>query len=54
MSSFKGDGGTSDLVEDLRIDVGTLASDAYDLVLTVKDLVAGTQATSRSSFSILD
>ena len=54
VSSFQGDGGSSDLVEDLRIDVGALASDAYDLVLTVRDLVAGTEASTRTSFSLLD
>ena len=54
MSSFKGDGGTSDLVEDLRIDVGSLGSDAYDLLLTVRDLVAGTEASAHTTFSLLD
>jgi GWxTD domain-containing protein len=53
-STFKGDGGTRDLVEDLRIEIGSLASDAYDLVLTVRDLVSNAEATSRSSFSIVD
>lgn len=53
-STFTGDGGTSDLEEDLRVDVSSLASDAYELVLTVRDLVAGTEATRRSRFSILD
>jgi hypothetical protein len=53
-SRFTGDGGTSNLEEELRVDVASLASDAYDLVLTVRDLVAGTEATRRSRFSILD
>jgi len=53
-SKFTGDGGTSDLEEELRVDVSSLASDVYDLVLTVRDLVAGTEATRRSRFSILD
>jgi len=53
-SSFIGDGGAPDLEENLRVDVSSLASDAYELVLTVRDLVAGTEATRRSRFSILD
>jgi len=53
-SQFTNDGGSSDLEEELRVDVSALASDVYDLVLTVRDLVAGTEATRRSRFSILD
>jgi GWxTD domain-containing protein len=53
-STFTGDGGTSDLVEELRVDIGTLSSDAYDIVLTVRDLVSGHETATRSSFSILD
>jgi len=52
--SFTGDGGTTDLVEELRIDVGSLSADAYDVVLTVRDLVAGTEASAQGRFSILD
>lgn len=53
-SSFQDEAGTSDLVQELRVDVGALASDTYDVVLTVRDLVAGTEATARSRFSILE
>lgn len=52
-SSFTDLGGTSELVQELRVDVGALDSDTYDLVLTVKDLLTGAEATARSSFSIL-
>jgi GWxTD domain-containing protein len=51
---FADEGGASDLFEELRVDVGALASDTYDLVLTVKDLTSGAQATSRTSFALLD
>ncbi|MFQ5598988.1 MAG: GWxTD domain-containing protein [Candidatus Krumholzibacteriia bacterium] len=53
-SSFMGEAGTSELVEDLRIDISALEEDAYDIVLTVRDLIAGTEATARSAFSILE
>jgi hypothetical protein len=53
-SSYQDMGGTSDLVQELRVDVGALASDTYELVLTVKDLSSGTEATARSSFSLLE
>ena len=52
-SSFKNESVTADVVEELRVDVGELASDTYDLVLTIKDLVAGAETTSRTAFSIL-
>lgn len=52
-SSFKSEAVTSDVVEELRVDVAALASDTYDLVLTIKDLVAGAETTSRTAFSIL-
>jgi hypothetical protein len=38
----------------IRVDVGALASDTYDLVLTVRDILSGAETTSRSSFAILD
>ena len=41
-------------IEELRIDVENLQQDIYDLVLTVEDLVSGTQATTRAAFSIID
>lgn len=53
-SSFFGTGNTSMRIEELRIDVGNLKQDIYDLVLTVKDTVSGTEATKRASFSIID
>lgn len=53
-ASFNGDGGTRELVEELRIDVGALASDNYEFVLHVRDLVGGGEATSRTVFTILD
>lgn len=53
-SSFKNEGVTSEVVEELRVDVAALASDTYDLVLTVRDLVANSETTSRTAFSILD
>ena len=53
-SSFTDEGATSELVQELRVDVGALASDTYDLVLTVRDLQSGAEATSRTGFSILD
>jgi GWxTD domain-containing protein len=53
-SSFRNEAGASQVVEELRVDVGALDSDTYDLVLTVHDLVSGSETTSRSSFSILD
>lgn len=52
-SSFEDEGGTTDLTQELRVDVQALASDTYDLVLTVRDLLAGTEATSRTAFSIV-
>jgi GWxTD domain-containing protein len=53
-SSFSGTGNTSMRIEELRIDVENLQQDIYDLVLTVEDLVSGTEATTRSAFSIID
>lgn len=53
-SSFMGVGVGRDLVEELRIDVNSLDQDAYDLVLTVTDLVSGKEASARSAFSVLD
>ncbi len=53
-SSFEGDGGTAERVEELRIDIASLSEDSYDLVLTVEDLISGQQATSRTAFSILE
>ena len=52
-ASFTGEGGTSELVEELRIDIAALDEDVYDLELTVKDLVSGQQATQRGSFTVL-
>ena len=53
-SSFSSTGNTSLRVEVLRIDVENLEQDIYDLVLTVEDLVSGTEATTRSAFSIIN
>lgn len=51
---FADEGGFADLVQELRVDIGTLSSDTYDLVLTVRDLQSGVEATSRTSFALLD
>src|SRR5262249_32958676 len=53
-SSFKNEAVRSDVNEDIRVDIGALAPDTYDLVLTVRDLVGGGETTSRKSFSIID
>jgi hypothetical protein len=53
-SKFEDEAGSSDLVQELRVDIGALASDTYDLVLKVRDLTAGVEATSRSSFSLVE
>jgi GWxTD domain-containing protein len=53
-SSFTDEGGSSDLVQELRVDIGALGSDTYDLVLKVRDLVSGSEATSRTRFSIVN
>ena len=52
-ASFEGEGATREPVEALRIDVATLSEDTYDLVLLVRDLVSGHEATTRTAFSIL-
>jgi len=44
----------TELVEELRIDIGELDEDVYDLSLTVTDLVGGGEATTRSSLTILE
>jgi GWxTD domain-containing protein len=53
-STFRSEAGTSQVIEELRIDITALESDLYDLVLTVHDLIANVETASRSSFSILD
>lgn len=52
-ASFIGEGGASELVEELRIDIGTLDEDVYDLELAVEDLVSGQRATQRTAFTVL-
>ncbi len=53
-ASFEGEGGTRERVEELRIDIANLSEDTYDLVLSVRDLVSGEEATTRTAFSILE
>ena len=53
-SSFAATGNTRTRIEEVRIDVANLDQDVYDLELTVEDLVAGTRATTRAAFSILE
>ncbi len=52
-SSFAGSGTTSNSMEVLRVDIGVLKQATYDLVVTVHDLVAGTQAESSTAFSVV-
>jgi len=52
-ASFTGEGGTRELVEELRIDITSLDEDVYDLELAVEDLVSGQRATQRTSFAVL-
>lgn len=51
---FSDIGGSSELYQELRVDVSSLAADTYDLVLTVRDLQSGEEATARTSFALLD
>ncbi len=53
-SSFTNEAGASEVEEELRVDVDALATDTYDLVLTVHDLVSGSETTSRTGFSLLN
>jgi GWxTD domain-containing protein len=53
-ASFTGEGGTNELVEELRVDITALEEDSYDIVLTVQDLVADAEASARSAFVILE
>jgi GWxTD domain-containing protein len=53
-SSFSETGNTTMRTQELRIDVSSLDQDVYDLELTVEDLVAGTRATARAAFSIIE
>jgi GWxTD domain-containing protein len=53
-ASFADEGGTPELVQELRVDIGALAPDTYDLVLTVRDLTTGTEASSRTAFAIIE
>ena len=52
-ASFTGEGGSSELVEELRIDAQELDEDAYDLVLTLRDLLTDKEATARTAFAFL-
>ncbi len=52
-ATFTGEGGASELVEDLRVDIATLDEDIYDLELTVEDLIGGGRATQRTAFTVL-
>ncbi|HZL84517.1 MAG TPA: GWxTD domain-containing protein [Candidatus Krumholzibacteria bacterium] len=52
-ATFTYEGGASEIVEDLRVDIATLDEDIYDLELTVVDLVGGGRATQRTAFTIL-
>ena len=51
-SSFTNEGAAATVTEELRVDVSALATDDYDLVLTVRDLQAGTEASARTTFRI--
>jgi GWxTD domain-containing protein len=53
-ASFTGEGGTTELVEELRIDISELDEDVYDLSLSVTDLVGGGEATTRSTLTLLE
>jgi hypothetical protein len=53
-ASYEGVAGTRELVEELRVDVAALSEDTYDLVLTVRDLLSGQEASTRTAFSILE
>jgi GWxTD domain-containing protein len=53
-SSFTNEAGASDVEEELRVNVDALATDTYELVLTVHDLVSGGETTSRTGFSLLN
>jgi len=52
-AQFIGEGKTSDLHESLRIDLGALESGAHDMEVTVRDLVAGTETTTRTRFALM-
>ncbi len=51
-AQFTGEGKTADLHETLRVDIGTLEPGAHDLVVTVRDLVAATEATTQTRFAL--
>ncbi|UCE02888.1 MAG: GWxTD domain-containing protein [Candidatus Latescibacterota bacterium] len=53
-ASFTGEGGTRELVEELRVDIAALEEDSYDIVLTVHDLVADVEAIARSAFVVFE
>jgi len=53
-SSFTNEAGASEVEEELRVNVDALATDTYELVLTVHDLVSGVETTSRTGFSLLN
>jgi GWxTD domain-containing protein len=51
-ASFTGSGRERDAREELHIDVAALEPDDYDLTLTVRDLLAGSEATTRAWFHV--
>jgi hypothetical protein len=53
-ASFRGEGARADLHETLRIDIASLNPGTHDLEVTVRDLVAGTEATTRTRFARAD
>lgn len=52
-SSFTTSAATSNPVEELRIDIGSLEPADYDLVVTVQDLMGGGEVTSATAFSVV-
>jgi len=51
-AQFNGEGQAADLHDSLRIDISALEPGAHDLEVTVRDLVAGTEATTNTRFAL--